>query len=186
MHFKEIEAKYDAHCVGMSAFIELIESNFTITKKMLVSSHDDYFTDVNDNFIRYRYTDNGGELTIKRKLSHKNNNHRIEVNIPTSGDNIKSVAAFVDLLGYKHNFGIYKTCRIYWSETAVFAYYVVYDKEMHELRRFIEIEANEAYSWKSEEEAWEEVVRCEKILEPVGITSKNRLKKSLFEIFKNP
>jgi adenylate cyclase class IV len=184
MNYKEVEAKYDASNISISSFVDLIEQNFSIKKKMLISSHDDYFTDVNDNFIRYRYTDNGGELTIKRKLNSKNNNHRIEVNIPTSGDNVKSIAAFVDLLGYRHNFSIYKTCKIYWSDTAVFAYYVVYDREMQELRRFLEIEANESHTWASEEEAWNEVIKCEKTLEPLGITSKNRLKKSLFELFK--
>jgi adenylate cyclase class IV len=169
----------------MTGFIEMVEK-LSPRKKMMVSSYDDYFVDKDYNFIRYRYTDGRGELTIKRKLSDKNNNHRIEVNLPTEGDNFKSVSAFVDLLGYAHNFGIFKTCRIYWVDKIVLVYYVVYDKDMHELRRFIEIEADEDLEWPSETEAWDEVIKYEKLFEPMGITPKNRLKKSLFEMFKEP
>ena len=182
MKFKEIEFKYDAQNISMSDFISLVEA-LPIEKKMLVSSHDDYFVDCNNNFIRYRYTDTRGELTIKRKTNDKNNNERIEINMPTVGDNLGTVSAFVDLLGYKHNFGIYKTCKIYWTGNVVLAYYVVYDKEMKELRRFIEIEANEDLPWESETAAWEEIQRYEKMFESLNITPKNRLRKSLYEIF---
>ncbi len=184
MDFKEIEFKYDANGVSMEKFIELVESNFSMTKKMMVSSYDDYFTDNNGNFIRYRHHDNRGELTIKRKLNANNNNERVEVNVPTSGDNLKAVTAFVDLLGYKHNFGIYKTCKIYWTGKVVLVYYVVYDKELKELRRFIEIEADEDLPWATEQEAWDEIAKYEALMAPLGITPKNRLKKSLFEIFR--
>lgn len=183
MQFKEIEYKYDGASLEMQKFVDLMET-FSIKKKMMVSSYDDYFVDTAGNFIRYRYTDGRGELTIKRKLSEKNNNERIEVNVPTAGDNLKTVTAFVDLLGYKHNFGIYKTCKIYWIDKSVIVYYVVYDKDLKELRRFVEIEADEDLQWNSEEEAWEEIAKYEKLLEPLGITPKNRLKKSLFEIFR--
>lgn len=184
MDFKEIEYKYDAASVSMEKFIELVESNFTFTKKMMVSSYDDYFTDSSGNFIRYRHHDNRGELTIKRKLNANNNNERVEVNVPTAGDNLKAVTAFVDLLSYKHNFGIYKTCKIYWTGKVVLVYYVVYDKELKELRRFMEIEADEDLPWATEQEAWDEIAKYEKLMEPLGITPKNRLKKSLFEIFR--
>jgi adenylate cyclase class IV len=184
MVFKEIESKYDAKDISMNKFIELVTANYKINKKMLVSSFDDYFIDKDGNFIRYRYTDDRGELTIKRKTIEKNNNDRIEVNVPTAGDNLKAIEAFVDLLGYKHNFGIYKTCQIYWVDKVVMVYYVVYDKEMKELRRFVEIEANEDLVWASEQEAWDEVTKYEKELEPLGISSKHRLKKSLYEIFR--
>lgn len=183
MKFKEIEFKYDADGVSMNNFVELMET-FKIDRKMLVSSYDDYFVDPTGNFIRYRYTDGGGELTIKRKTTDKNNNERIEVNVPTAGDNLRTVEAFVDLLGYKHNFGIYKTCKIFWIDKVVLVYYVVYDKEMKEQRRFIEIEANEDLVWDSEQAAWDEITKWEKVIEPLGIKPKNRLKKSLFEVFR--
>ena len=183
MMFKEIEFKYDSDTIKREKFIELMET-FPIKKKLMVSSFDDYFTDVTGNFIRYRYTDDRGELTIKRKLTDKNNNERIEVNVKTAGDNLKTVTAFVDLLGYKHNFGIFKTCDIYWIDKVVMVYYVVYDKELKELRRFVEIEADEDLQWDTETQAWDEIAKYEKLLEPLGITPKNRLKKSLFEVFR--
>lgn len=182
MHYKEIEAKYDAQEISLQQFQALVAS-LKPHKAMTVSSYDDYFVKEND-FIRYRYTDNRGELTIKKKISDKNNNERIEVNLPTNGNNFDTVSAFTDLLGYKYNFGIYKTCKIYWVDKVSIVYYIVYDKEMKELRRFMEIEADEEATWESEQQAWDEVVKYEKLFEPLGITPKHRLKKSLFETFR--
>lgn len=183
LHNREIESKYSADDIKLEAFLKVIES-LSVKKKMMVSSFDDYFVNSLNDFIRYRHTDDKGELTIKRKLNDRNNNERVEVNVPTSGDNLKTITAFVDLLGYKHNFGIFKTCQIFWFDKVDLVYYVVYDKELKELRRFIEIEALEDIEWESEDQAWEEVLKYEKLLEPLGITSKNRMRKSLFELFR--
>ena len=183
MRFKEIETKYYADDIGLDKFEELIATLPKHRNKMMVSSYDDYFVNSKGEFIRYRFTDDRGELTIKRKCSKTNNNERIEVNLPTAGDNLKAVEEFCNLMNYKHNFGIYKTCRIYWIEKVVLVWYVVYDKQMKELKRFIEIEADEDLEWESEEQAWEEVTKYEKLFEPLGITAKNRVRKSLFELF---
>ncbi len=186
MKFKEVELKYSADEIKFESFMKIIEQ-LPVKKKMMVSSFDDYFVNDNGDFVRYRHTDEKGELTIKRKLTSKNNNSRVEVNVPTSGDNLAAIDAFAGLLGYKHNFGIYKTCKIFWLEKVDLVYYVVYDKEFKELRRFIEIEALEdGVEWASEEDALAEVFKYEKLLEPLGITPQHRLKKSLFEIFRRP
>jgi adenylate cyclase class IV len=183
IRFKEIESKYDACDISMQSFIDLIEA-MSPQKRLMVSSYDDYFIDSSNNFIRYRYNDARGELTIKRKLNANNNIERLEVNLPTPGDNVSNVSAFVNLLGYEYNFGIYKTCKIYWVDNVVVVYYVVYDKEMKELRRFIEIEADEHHNWPSEQEAIDKITDFERKLAPLGLKSRNRLKKSLFEIFR--
>lgn len=183
MHFKEIETKYSADKIDIQKFIDLVEP-MKPGKKMMVSSYDDYFINKEGDFVRYRYTDDRGELTIKKKTTDKNNNERIEINVPTTGDNLPTVSAFLDYLGYKHNFGIYKTCKIYWLDNVVVVYYVVYDKDLKEQRRFIEIEADETHCWESEAAAWDVVVKWEKLLEPLGISPQNRLKKSLFEMFR--
>lgn len=184
MKFKEIEFKYDAADIEMEKFIDMVEE-MKPEKRMLVSSYDDYFTDDKGNFIRYRYHDSRGELTIKRKVTDKNNNERVEVNLPTGGDNFEATEAFVNLLGYKHNFGIFKTCKIYWVDNVVLVYYVVYDKKgLKESRRFIEIEADEEKTWANEEAAWAHVEKYEKLFEPLGITSRNRMRKSLYELFR--
>jgi adenylate cyclase class IV len=128
-----------------------------------------------------------GELTIKRKTTDANNNNRVEVNVPTDGKSSTSIEAFVDLLGYKKNFSIFKTCKIAFLEKIVLVYYIVYDDNLNEKKRFIEIEANEKFNWTSEEEAWAEVVKYEDMFTALGISAKNRLKKSLYELFKaNP
>jgi adenylate cyclase class IV len=182
MLFKEIETKYYANDIGMDSFTKLVQP--LNPEWMMVSSYDDYFINDKDEFIRYRYHDSMGELTIKRKTIDANNITRTEVNIPTDGKSSKAVWAFIDLLSYKHNFSIFKTCKIAFLEKVVLVYYVVYDKELNEKQRFIEIEANEKFSWPSEQEAWDEVLKYEKMFEPLGITPQHRLRKSLYELFK--
>jgi adenylate cyclase class IV len=182
MNYKEIETKYSADDIKMKDFVDLAEKYNP--QWVMVSSYDDYFCNEKDEFIRYRHHDSMGELTIKRKTKDSNNNNRIEVNLPTQGKALNLVEAFVNLLGYKLNFSIFKTCRIAVLEKITLVYYVVYDANLIELRRFIEIEANENYPWQNEEEAWSEVIKYESLMLPLGITSKNRLKKSLFELFK--
>lgn len=178
----EVEVKYSADNIKFEAFKQIIES-LPVRKKMVVSSFDDYFTDKDGNFIRYRYTDDRGELTIKRQTTKNNNFERVEVNIAASNNNNGSIVKFVNLLGYQHNFTIYKTCQIFWLDKVDLVYYVVYDKEFKELRRFIEIEALEDIPWNSAEEAWAEVIKYEKMLEPLGIGPKNRMRNSLFQLF---
>lgn len=185
MQFKEIETKYDAKDISLQAFTDLV-TELKPTNWMMVSSYDDYFVNKDNDFIRYRHTDERGELTIKKKTTDKNNNERLEVNVPTQGGQLPAITMFVSLLGYQRNFGIYKTCKIAFFDKIVLVYYVVYDNEMKEQRRFVEIEANEHHTWTSEQEAWDEVVKYEKIFEKIGINSRNRLKKSLFEMFKQP
>ena len=184
MQFREIEAKYDASEITLKDFIKLVESKYKVNKRLLVSSYDDYFTDKNDNFLRYRHKYGRGELTIKRKLDEHNNNKRIEVNVPCDGNSMPSVTQFAELLGYKHNFCVYKTCEVFWIDNVVICYYVVYDEEWKEQRRFIEIEADEDQQWESEASAWACVESYEKDFEVLGIKPRNRLKKSLFEMFK--
>ena len=182
MKFKELETKYGADEIDMKDFIDLIQP--LNPEWMMVSSYDDYFVNSDEEFIRYRYHDLMGELTIKRKTTDANNNNRVEVNVPTDGKSGPEVAAFCELLGYKKNFSIFKTCKIAFLPKAVLVYYVVYDANLNEKKRFIEVEAKETYNWTSEEEAWATVVEYENLLAPLGISSKNRLKKSLFELFK--
>ena len=182
MNFKEIETKYSADDIDMKDFVSIVNTHSP--EWTMVSSYDDYFTNDKDEFIRYRYHDTMGELTIKRKTIDANNNNRVEVNLKTEGKSSAAVSAFLNLLGYRYNFSIFKTCKIGLLPKMVLVYYVVYDANLNELRRFIEVEAREDYKWSSEQEAWDEVVKYEQMLEPLGIKPKNRLKKSLFEIFK--
>lgn len=182
MDFFEVETKYSANHISIDDFVKIIDP--LNPEWVMVSSYDDYFTNENDEFIRYRYHDNMGELTIKRKTNDNNNLKRIEVNIKTESKSSKAVAAFVELLGYKLNFSIFKTCKIAILDKVTLVYYIVYDSNLNELERFIEIEAREDIKWE-EDEAWDEVMKFEEKLSPLGISSRKRLKKSLFEIFKS-
>ena len=183
MKFKEIESKYHANEIKMADFTRLMEE-LNPNKKLTVSSYDDYFINEKDDFIRYRHNDDVGELTIKRKINPKNNIERVEINLPIAESNFLKIKEFVSLLGYRHNFTIYKTCKIYWINNKVISYYMVYDENIKELGRFIEIEADETHEWKSEKEALEEINKFEKLLLPLGLNNKNRLRKSLFEMFR--
>lgn len=187
MIFKEIEVKYRAKDIKISDYRLLAESLLP-TKQLQVSSPDHYYVKSKDMFIRYR-AGSRPELTVKVKINDKDNFVRTEINIPldlslSEEDRLKTVAAFCDAIGFTHNFSIFKTCIIYYYEKFNIVYYLVYDLEMVEKERFIEIEMDEKYPWTSEEEAWNELVKIEKHLSELGITSQNRIKKSLYEMFR--
>jgi len=183
MNFKEIEFKYSADEINVNKFIDMV--NTLDPTWLTVSSYDDYYVkDNSDDFIRYRHNEHVGELTMKKKTQDSNNNHRVEVNLKAAGNDEHTVTAFCDMLGFKPNFSIYKTHKIAILDKVTIPYYIVYDKNLNELRRFIEIEAKEDYQWESEEEAMDVITEYEKLLTPIGITPKHRLRKSLFEIFR--
>lgn len=202
MKFKEIEFKYDAKDIPLSLFTQIIEKTYSssLSKKLIVSSYDDYFVNSESNFIRYRHNNNDHdpnsiwikqeygntpELTIKRKMIAENNNERIEVNMAIVPQDFSTIEEFIKLLGYTHDFRIYKVCNIYWINRVVICYYLVFDNNMRELNRFIEIEANEDLEFRDEQEALEIISKYENELSCLGISSQKRLKKSLFEMYSN-
>jgi adenylate cyclase class IV len=184
--FKELEFKYRADTISLSSFNKLMsELKFFIKKD--VSSWDTYFTkgDNKEEFKRFRYSDKP-ELTKKRKVKTANNWERFESDLPLDStrltDNI--VEFYVSLDGYKKNFKIYKTCFIYWFENVNIVYYIVYNEDMNEQGRFIEIEINkEKIPLLGIDKAFEELKSYEQQLTVLGISPQNRLKKSLFELF---
>jgi predicted adenylyl cyclase CyaB len=183
--FKEIEVKYKADDIKLSDF-EALMATFTpaALRKVTVSSWDTYYSNKDSEFIRYRSDDTKGELTVKRKTTTANNNNRVEVNVKTGVNTIETITEFSNLLGYQFNFKIYKTCFIYWFEKVNLVYYTISDENMKPQGSFLEIEANEDYNWESEEKAWETVKEYEEKLNTLGITAQNRLKRSLWEMFK--
>lgn len=185
MKFKEIEFKYDAKDIPLNLFTQIMEKKFQPSEKLIVSSYDDYFVNSDSNFIRYRHNNNDQELTIKRKMTPENNNERIEVNMAIVPQDFLTVEEFIKLLGYIHNFRIYKVCNIYWIDRVVISYYLVFDNNMRELNRFIEIEANEHLEFQDEQEALEIIINYETELNKMGLslTPEKRLKKSLFEMY---
>lgn len=189
--FKELEYKYNADKVGLAEFTTLMnkigQKMYPIEKVIEVSSWDIYYTNEKKEFIRFRVSENKPELTIKRKTTDQNNNDRIEVNVPVSPAlNEPTMDAFTNLLGYNKNFKIYKSCFIYFFPEVDIVYYIVYDENLRELGRYIEIEVLEEYAKhpsNPSEICFARLKTYESFLSEIGITPQNRLKKSLFEMY---
>lgn len=145
-------------------------------------------------FMRYRQPSHGldsnrKELTTKyKKDGSKNNIQREEKNIRVDLTAEDTVKQFVKDIGYEINFSIHKICHIYNFEDATLVFYSVYDTtngKPTKMDNFVEIEVSEEkISGMTEDAAWGIIEKYEEALEPIGITAKNRLKKSLFEMYK--
>lgn len=184
--FHELEYKYNAEDIKLEEFQKLMLT-LPIVRHIDVSSWDFYYTKDEDSFIRYRESA-CPELTRKVKVKDANNWVRVEVDLPLDPKRInkKTVDKFLELGGHKQNFQIYKTCFIYWLEYVNYVYYIVYDKNMKEQARFIEVEVN-----KDKVPAGMEEVTVKDHLDPsaahltkLGLSPQNRLKRSLFDIFR--
>lgn len=184
--FLEIESKYRADKIDRLKFKEL--GNSLNPKNFLyVESDDTYYTKSETEFLRYRAADKNtkskrSELTFKKKTARNNNLVRVEVNLRVDTNTPETVKEFAEGLGYKFNFQITKYCDIYYYDDADIVYYSVRDEE-GKYQSFMEIEVMEGYA-KSQEEAKAILSKYEKLLEPLGITYQNRLRKSLFEMYR--
>ena len=182
----EFETKYRVNGNIIFDFKKIIESIEDSCKFLYVQGPDIYFTKEDGSFLRYRKGEGEkrAEITMKEKQEgSKYNIKRKEVNWrvdPTPYDTIYEGAL---MQGYKYNFRIKKFCHIYIFKDACVVFYTVED-ERCKLDHFIEIELNEeTIHTLTEEEAWEGIKKYEKILEPLGITHRSRLMKSLYEMY---
>jgi len=197
MSYLELEYKYNADGVNLVDFQVLVDE-LKPSKKIDVSSWDLYYTrppaykvlfegkeDDIAYFIRFRMSPLTPELTKKRKIKESNNWERIEIDLPLDPNRVSErlVTAFVGLDGYEENFKIYKSCFIYWFEEVNMVWYSVYDQNMKEKGRFIEIEINKDKVDELGDRAIEVLKEFEEKLEKLGITHKHRLKRSLFEMY---
>ncbi len=189
--FEELEYKYRADNVSLSDFKALM-ATFPINKRKEAASWDIYYIQENDfeSFQRFRLDKDNPELTKKVKTKDANNWKRVESDLPLDPRKIteEGVSFHVGLDGYRENFRIYKYCDIYFEQDLNYVYYVVYDLNMKETGRFIEIEVNKdrvfALNFEDKEGALNRLNQAEKYLERLGISPQNRLKKSLFEIYR--
>jgi predicted adenylyl cyclase CyaB len=122
---------------------------------------------------------------MKRKPDGaKNNIQREELNIRVDVTPFETITKLVENLGFTYNFRIYKMCHIYKFDDATLVFYTVEDEKKN-LTHFIEIEVHEEnIRHMTEEEAWGIVKKYETALEPIGIKPQNRLRKSLFEMYR--
>lgn len=184
--FKELEFKYNANTVKLTDFLSLI-TNLSPEKSKITSSWDYYYTKLEnkEEFLRFRDSDSP-ELTKKRKVKEANNWEREEYDLPLDPNrtNKKTVEGWISTDGYTENFRIYKSCSIFWVDKVNYVYYIVYDENMNEKGRFIEVEVNKDQATAlGTKKAMEVLKDAEIILGALGISPQNRLKKSLFEMF---
>jgi adenylate cyclase class IV len=188
MKFREVEAKYSAENITLTAFQAFCNGREPKVIKVVEAAGFDYFYSHPDNpdaFYRHRVGPDLNQLTFKRKTTQGNSNIRIERNTNLALSTSKEeVVALVGEHGYTFNTAIFKTCFVYFFDWYVLSYYVCYDKDLKELGRYMEIEANEEHDWATEQDAWNAVVVMEKLCKPLGLTPQMRIKRSLFELYR--
>lgn len=181
----ELEFKYDGSDIKLSKFIEFA-NKYNPVKRVEGSGWDYYFSGEGQGFEFIRFRQGGiSELTIKIKSEDKNNNNRFELDVPLDMKvSPWIVEKFVSLFGFKENFRVYKYFDIYWFEKVDIVYYTIYNKDMTEIGRRVEIEARKDYPFKSADEALAEVKAMEQLMSEIGITPQKRMKKSMWEQFR--
>ena len=188
MQHKEVEFKYFAKDIPLTAFVNFCSAFKGNPPKYLEASGYDYFfdkADDQDGFYRIRIGHDLRQLTYKHKTKETNNYVRDEHNLNFAADMTKEyIEGYVKSLGYEYNTKLFKNCFIYLYDTFTLVYYICYDEDMHELGRFVEIEMKEEHEWGTEQAAWGELVVLEKLCRPLGISPQARVKRSLFEMFK--
>lgn len=186
MKFTEVEFKYNAKDIKLSDFCKFCSAHGTHTN-IIASGHDHFYEKDSDqdSFCRLRSGADLHQLTFKRKTQDTNNFVRTEHNIDLLRSTTKEqIDALCSEFGYKYNTLIFKNCFVYKYDTYTFVYYVCYDNDMKEVGRFIEIEMSEEHSWTNEAEAYNHLLVLEKLMKPLGISPQARVKRSLFELYR--
>lgn len=193
--YTEFEVKYRVEGSLETRFKQHINSLNVMTNFVYVEGSDYYYIKPkSEDFKRYRKADwepasGRAEITTKKKPEGaKNNINRIEKNLRVDGNDPELVKQTIMDDGYEFNFAIWKSCHIYFNEEATIVFYSVVDvtpNTKYNEDFFVEIELNESTIHRlTEEEAWDVVVKYEKMLEPLGIHAQKRLRKSLWEMYK--
>lgn len=181
----EIEFKYAATVplIEFQSFCELRKP----LKVQIISGFDHFMskdTD-SDSFYRHRVNTLENQLTFKRKTIKDNSfireEHNIDLPLTVSRSTIESMCG---VHGYAYNVSIFKNCFIYTYGYYTLVFYSVYDINLNEMGRFIEIEMKEDYDWVDEKEAFGELVMLEKLCKVLHVDSSKRINTSLYEMFR--
>jgi len=195
----EFECKYRVEPHVLVDFKNIVE-HLPETKSFLYVEGPDYYyshPSFDDrSFGRYRRPSFGldggrAEWTVKRfPDGAKNAIQRLEMNWrvdQTPEDDVKRGA---EVMGFVLNFAIKKSCQIYKFDDATLVFYTVYDitngTTAEKVDHFVEIEVCEKKISQglTEDEAWAIIEKYEKILAPIGISSKKRLRSQLWDMYK--
>ena len=186
----EFETKYSTEFSTLPQFKAIAESLPDLKEFVYAQGPDVYWTKPGelDSFMRYRKAEHDKSpkawLTMKVKTSDGNNIQRRETNWRVDKTPMKTIEEGVDILGYKFNFRIWKMCHIYKYKDATLVHYTLKD-DKDKTAHFMEIEVDEeTIGSYTEDEAWEVIKKYEEILAPLGIDWRNRIRKSLFEMYR--
>lgn len=183
---KEVEFKYNAKDISLTEFMKFCEKREPV-HHIYAAGYDHFYENAKDPdaFCRHRLGPDMNQLTFKRKIDDANNYIRTEHNVDLMRTMTQEqISALLLEFGYKFNVSIFKTCFVYVYDYYVLVYYIVYDLDMKELNRFVEIEMKEDYPWEDRNHAWDELVTTERLCKSLGINVKLRVKPSLFEMYK--
>lgn len=185
--YREVEFKYRADSIDLSDFVAFCLERRP-ARTVTASGFDRFYESKSDPncFCRHRQEpDKFNQLSFKRKTTDKNNyirtEHNLDLGLKVNEDQVEALCAE---FGYRYNTSIFKNCFIHKYEDYTLVYYICYNEDLNELGRFIEIEVDEDYPWKSEAEAWGVLTLLEEELKPLGISAQARIKRSLFEMFR--
>lgn len=188
LEFYEVETKYRVKGDAVYAFKKLVQDLPGLKEFVYVESDDIYYTNQNFEFLRYRFAnrikkDKRAELTYKSKTTKENNIVRKEVNLRVDINDLATVEAFANCVGYTYNFKISKLVHVYKFEDVTLPFYTVIN-DKGEMNHFVEIEvAEDKLKDLTEDQAWDIINKYEDLLAPLGISSSKRVKESLFEMY---
>lgn len=195
----EFECKYRVEPHVLVEFKKIVSELPNLRSFLYVEGPDFYYShpDYDDSsFGRYRRPSFGldggrAEWTVKFKpKGAKNSIKRLEVNWRVDQTSEEDVKRGAELMGFKHNFSIIKSCQIYKFEDATLVFYTVYDvtesSTSSKVDHFVEIEVAEKMitDGMAEDQAWGIVEKYEKSLAPIGINPQKRLRKQLWDMYK--
>lgn len=199
----EFETKYGVQDYQLIEFKQLVETSPETKSFIYVEGPDLYFTypdwwfknnpqwDQEGTFARYRkpsYGLDNGKRQVTWKYKPKdtfNNIQREEYNWDVKDEvSEKTIIKQLERSGMTFNFSIVKNCHIYKFEQATLVFYTVYDITDGKPKKtdsFVEIEVDEEkIKDLTTDQAFEIISKYEKLLSPLGVSAKSRLKLALF------
>lgn len=195
----EFECKYRVEPHVVVDFKKIVESIPDLKSFLYVEGPDFYYSHPDfdaRSFGRYRRPSFGldggrAEWTVKRwPEGAKNGIKRLEMNWRVDQTPEEDVKRGAEVMGFVPNFAIKKSCQIYKFDDATLVFYTVYDitdaVTSPKVDHFVEIEVCEKkiVEGLTEEQAWGIVEKYEKLLAPIGISAKKRLRTQLWDMYK--
>ena len=180
--FSEFETKYEVEEVHLEQFGTILQESSRHYEVNHYDGRDDYYT-INNDFIRHRLDNEEQELTIKKKLD-QDSTHRLELNLNVGLTDEEVVVKFINTLGYRYSFTVFKESVVYNFADAAISFYKVISEKHKKARCFVEIEVYNNINGLDEIKAWRIIRKYEKMLHDIKVTKEDRIQQSLFELYR--